>query len=152
MSHLKSAVVFVACAVLIQTTFAEKPKCASCGCEGHVKKTKRLVVVWEEVDIPTYQCKPMDVFIPDKGMVCRQKFICDKVCTLHKVHNCCECKVECCCETKCRCKTLYGAKSSGCKCSCCVRQPTGACKKVVPVLKWVTVHICKNGCATKSVK
>ncbi len=120
-----------------------KPRCDSCGCEAKVKKITRLMYVCEEIEIPCYACQPTNAFLPDKGKVCRCEYRCDVNCKLYKT---CGCKPKCCCETKCSCQKTVGAKATGCHCQRCVRQPVETKKYRVPVLKWVTISVCKDGC------
>jgi len=47
------------------------------------------------------------------------------------------------CEVERGCKTLYGASPKGCTKQVCTKQPTGeVCTRVVPVVRWVTLHAC----------
>ncbi|MCG8448031.1 MAG: hypothetical protein MI725_00435 [Pirellulales bacterium] len=55
------------------------------------------------------------------------------------------------CELRQGCKTLYGASPKGCFCKVCTKQPTGeVCRCTVPVVRWVTFHVCPDckGCCS----
>jgi hypothetical protein len=151
-----------------QVARAGEQCCDRCGCHAHCHKVCKLVLTCEAIDMPTYQCAPEDVFCPDKGQVCHTQYRCDTIYHLHKhcertgdcqtctecggcQHQSCEvCTTTCTCHTKSGCKTLHGAKPTGCMVEQCVQRPTGVCKKQVPVLKWVTICVCDDcHCSSK---
>lgn len=136
-------------AVICRPAMGGKRGCDSCGCKSDVKKVCKLVAVCKEVDVPTYEGVPTDVFYPDKGSVCKSGYRCDTFCTLHRTGDGKKGgagKHTCCCKTVSGCKKMQAAKPTGCHSTCCLRQPTGVCKQHVSVLKWVTYTLCKDCC------
>ena len=144
-------------AALVQPVDAGGPCCERCGCELHVKRVCHLVVTWEDVSVPEYECQPVEVFCPDKGKVCHSGPRCDTVYHLDTHWKCttpCGCcgpkvyesTTSCSCETCCKWQTLYGAKPTGCMSTQCVQQPVGKCVERVPVTKWVVTYVCDDCC------
>ena len=136
-----------------QASWAGKPSCKGCGSHQHLKKVCQLVSICKPVEMPTYACTKMQTFFPDKGMLGYQQFRCDIFCRLHKTCNCSHGKgggiptLSCCCRTECGCKTMYGAKSTGCHLGTCIKQTQGSTVTRLPVLKWVTSYVCEDCCA-----
>ncbi len=133
--------------------------CKKCGGEKHVKHVYRLVKVCEEVDIPSYVYTKEEVFYPDKGAVCYTGFrsdtfydfwrSCDhskgedaaQQATQHRLPQ-----LNCSSYTVCGCKTMYGAKATGCHSGCSIRVPGKTQRITTPVLKWEAVALCKDCC------
>ena len=144
-------VILLSCVMLSPPALAGgKPTCKGCGSHQQLKKVCRLVSICKSVEMPNYACTKTQTFYPDKGMLGYQQFRCDIFCTLHKTCNCSHGKgggmhtLSCCCRTECGCKTLYGAKSTGCHWGTCIRQPRGSTVTQLPVLKWVTSYVCED--------
>lgn len=156
MTHIKGtlfAMVAVTAAIACRPAIAGKRGCDTCGCKSQVKTVCRLVTTYKEIAIPNYECRPTNVFHPDKGFVCKSGYSCDTFCTLHKncnnKHKSGEWQRSCHCTTSCGCKTHHAAKSTGCHSQQCVPHPAGACIVKVPVLKWVTGTLCDDCCSKK---
>lgn len=156
---LLSFVVLGVTAVLSTRANAGGPCCECCGCQHHVKRVCKLVIACEQVPIPKYECKPMDVFCPDKGVVCHTGYRCDKTYNIEThwacKESCSGCdsgekvyvpSMCCTCETHGGCKTLLGAKPTGCMSSQCVETPAGKCTPTIPIAKWIVVHVCQDCC------
>lgn len=137
--------------------------CKNCGCDKHVKHELRLVKVCEEVNVPSYVYTKEEVFYPDKGAVCYEGFRSD---TFYEFWRSCECakaaepsqqatqhhitSLHCSSYTVCGCRTMYGAKATGCHSGCSVRVPGKTQRITSPILKWETVPLCKD--CSKSAK
>ncbi len=139
--------------------------CKNCGSEKHVKHELRLVKVSEEVDVPSYVYSKEEVFYPDKGAVCYTGFRSD---TFYDFWRSCECLKEsepsqqatqrhishlnCSSYTVCGCKTIYGAKATGCHSGCSIRVPGKSKRTTTPILKWETISLCKDCCEQSKKK
>ena len=123
---------------------AGSPCCEHCGCHQKLKRICKLVAVFEEVDLPQYQCEPTAVFKPHKGQLYYHQKRCETRCELTK--KTCTGHVGCCCEKCVECRTDVGAKPTGCHDICNVRQPAGNCRVCVPQLKWITIYVCDECC------
>lgn len=153
-------VAFLACAIAVTALAGGKSKsCHQCGCEKHVKQVCRLVKICQEIDIPDYVYTKEEVFHPDKGAVCYTGYRSD---TFYHFWRSCEVSksddpsqqatqhlpshLNCSSYTVCGCKTLYGAKTTGCHWGCSIRVPGKTRRITAPILKWETVPLCKDCC------
>jgi len=79
---------------------------------------------------------------------------CDSECACHTEHHhkkyfdyqiSCRCRGCMSCQVERGCKTHYGASPKGCHKQVCTKQPTGEVStRVVPVVRWVTFHVCRQ--------
>ena len=139
--------------------------CQRCGAKHDVKPTFRLVKVSQPIIMPEYAALKRESFFPDKGVVCHEGYRCDTIYQLWREpvakgkgkalrltdfdavqshHPRPLPPLQTSCHTVCGCQTHYGAKSTGCHESHCIRKPVGETTLVVPVLKWQAVHWCKD--------
>jgi hypothetical protein len=160
---------FVTATLLLLTSLspalAGGRSCKKCGCDKHVKPVLRLVKICEEIELPEYACLKQEAYFPDKGTVCYSGYRCD---TYYKIWRDCVCNskgksdlpliqdplqtspktplppLSCTCYTESGYKELFGAVPTGCHDGCIIRQPVATPKVCVPVLKWETVHLCKD--------
>lgn len=145
--------------------------CHHCGECKEIKYKLCLVRVYEEAELPVYECQQETVFCPTKAAVEHCGPRCDTFMRLEKcgqtpmpvVESCgCEsgCDSHCCppptwagqiyykreCCSKQSCSRL-GACPDGCHVPATVSRPNGEkCNVTVPVLKWVRVPICNECC------
>ncbi|MCA9118861.1 MAG: hypothetical protein H6822_16240 [Planctomycetaceae bacterium] len=156
----------LACAIGVSTFAGGKSKtCHQCGHDKHVKHVLRLVKVCEEVELPCYIYTKEEVFYPDKGAICYTGYRSD---TFYKFWRTCDCfnldepsqqstqhplsQLNCSSYTVCGCKTMYGAKSTGCHSGCSIRVPGKSQHIATPILKWETVPLCKECCEKRAAR
>ena len=138
---LPTAVLLVVVTGLTNLAFAGGKNCYQCGCKDHVKNKLIAVAECREIETPTYECLPTNVFYPMKGIVCKSEWRSDRVCELHR-H--CDQTIGCTCKVDCRFKKQFGASPCGQHSTCNVRHPVGSHKSLVPVIKWITIPMCKD--------
>ena len=168
MTHLDTRSYLLGVLTLLVGTVAlaggKSKSCHRCGGEEHVKHVYRLVKICEEVEIPSYVYTKEEVFYPDKGAVCHTGYRCD---TFYDFWRSCDCSksddpsqqatqhplslLNCSSHTVCGCKTLYGAKSTGCHSGCSIRVPGKTQHITTPILKWEAIPLCK-GCCDKDAR
>ena len=164
-SRIKTIVVIatIGCAVAVTALAGGKSKsCHQCGHEKNVKHVLRLVKICEDVDLPSYVYTKEEVFYLDKGAICYHGYRSD---TFYDFWSTCNCskgetpsqqaaqhklpQLNCSSYTVCGCKTMYGAKSTGCHSGCSIRVPGKTRRLTTPILKWETVPLCKDCCDKK---
>lgn len=164
-THLLLTTLALACAISVAAFAGGKSKaCRQCGHDKHVEHVLRLVKVCEPVELPCYVYSKEEVFYPDKGAICYEGYRSDtfyefwRTCDHSKVEDPSQqatqhhlSQLHCSSYTVCGCKTMYGAKSTGCHSGCSIRVPGKSQHLTSPILKWETVPLCKD-CCDKSAK